>query len=298
MAQDVTDDPLVEAILDWGVRVRRDLPWRRTRDPWEILVAEVMAQQTQVERVVPRWHSFLERWPDPVSCAAAPLAAVLDEWAGLGYPRRARNLWLAAAQVRDQHDGRVPDDLASLLALPGIGPYTARAVMAFAHERDAAVVDTNVGRVLARRTGSRLTPSAAQAEADRWLPTGRSWEWNQTVLDLGALLCRPADPGCHACPVRPGCAWAEAGRPSPDPAAGSAGVSRRQARFEGSARQARGRLLHAMRSGPLEPQRWADLVGDEQRAQQAARSLVADGLAELDPQGCLHLPAPGAPVTP
>ena len=287
-----------EELLAWGERMRRDLPWRATREPWAILLAEVMAQQTQVDRVVPRWLAFLDRWPAPRDFAAAPLAEVLDAWSGLGYPRRARNLWLAAQRIRDDHDGRVPDRLDDLLALPGVGPYTARAVMAFAHELDAAVLDTNVGRVLARREGGRLAPAAAQAAADAWLPPGQAWAWNQTLLDLGATVCRPSAPACDDCPVRRGCAWFAAGRPEPDPAAGSAGVSRRQARYEGSLRQLRGRLLGAARTGPVAPERWpglatavvADAGSAAAEAERAVRSLVQDGLADLDEHGHLTLP--------
>lgn len=283
-------------LLAWGERMRRDLPWRATRDPWAILVAEVMAQQTQVDRVVPRWLAFLDRWPTPANFAATPLAEVLDAWAGLGYPRRARNLWLAAQQVRDEHGGQVPSGLTDLVALPGVGPYTARAVVAFAHELDAAVVDTNVGRVLARRAGTRLSPKGAQAAADAWLPAGRAWEWNQTLLDLGAMVCRPVAPLCEDCPVRTWCSWSASGRPQPDPATGSAGVSRRQAPFAGSLRQLRGRLLDEARGGPVDRERWAELAeathGAEgpQAIESAVSSLLADGLAELDERGCLILP--------
>ena len=284
-------------LLAWGERVRRDLPWRATRDPWAILLAEVMAQQTQVDRVVPRWLAFLDRWPTATDFASSPLAEVLDAWAGLGYPRRARNLWLTAQQVRDEHGGRVPSELAALLALPGIGPYTARAVLAFAHELDAAVVDTNVGRVLARRAGTRLSPVGAQAAADDWLPRGEAWAWNQTLLDLGAMVCRPLAPACEGCPIRDGCAWFGAGRPDPDPAAGSAGVSRPQARFAGSLRQLRGLLLDAARQGPVAPDRRAELAarthGDAaaEAVERAVGSLLADGLAQLDPEDCLRLPS-------
>lgn len=283
-------------LLAWGERVRRDLPWRATRDPWAVLVAEVMAQQTQVDRVVPRWLAFLDRWPTATDFAASPLADVLDAWAGLGYPRRARNLWLAAQQVRDAHGGQVPSRLAELLALPGVGPYTARAVLAFAHELDAAVVDTNVGRVLARRAGTRLSPKGAQVAADAWLPKGEAWAWNQTLLDLGAMVCRPTAPRCADCPIRGWCSWSIAGRPAPDPAAGSAGVSRRQAPFAGSLRQLRGRLLDAARSGPVAPERWAELAAETHGAEgpqaigPAVSSLLADGLAELDDDGRLRLP--------
>ncbi len=284
--------PEQSAVLDAGLAELRDLPWRHTRDPWAVLVSEVMLQQTQAARVVPRWERFLGRWPDPTSCAAATLADVLEEWSGLGYPRRARNLWLTAQRCVDAHGGRLPATLDELLALPGIGAYTARAVLAFALETDVGVVDTNIARVLARREGRPLTPKVAQQLADDWVPDGRSWDWNQVVMDLGASRCRP-EPRCEGCHVE--CAWRAAGRPSPDPAVGSAGVSRRQARFEGSARQARGRLLAALGRAPVHADEVAAVIGwvDRSDAAQAAAALVdtlvADGLV-VDRGGVLDLP--------
>lgn len=281
-------------VLEWADSVRRDLPWRRTRDPWSILVAEVMLQQTQVDRVVPRWTEFLRRWPDVGSCAAASRAEVLAEWSGLGYPRRASNLHESARRIAEG-GGRFPDQLEDLLALPGIGPYTARAVLAFAFERDVAVVDTNVGRVLARRAGTTLRPREAQALADEWVPHGAGWEWNQGMLDLGALRCRPV-PRCEACPVRPSCAWSAAGLSSPDPAVGSAAVSRRQARFEGSARQARGVLMRAVQVSPVHDAALVELFGWTARADArpaalaVAGSLLSDGLVSRDEQGRLVPP--------
>lgn len=158
-------------VLSWWDRHRRDLPWRDTRDPWAVLIAEIMAQQTQVNRVVPRWHEFLERWPTPAVLAAASLADVLRAWQGLGYPRRAANLHRSAQVVVADPGlgGSLPDTLEGLLALPGIGPYTARAVLAFAHEADVGVVDTNTGRILARVGGRRLGARAAQVAAGAWV---------------------------------------------------------------------------------------------------------------------------------
>ncbi|HEU4841525.1 MAG TPA: A/G-specific adenine glycosylase, partial [Ilumatobacteraceae bacterium] len=230
------------AVLAWGAPRLRDLPWRTTRDPWRILVAEIMLQQTQVPRVIPKWLAFLAAYPTPAACAAAPLGDVLRHWQGLGYPRRARNLHDAATEVVARHGGAVPADLDALLALPGIGPYTARAVLAFAHEQDVAVVDTNIARVLARVAGTRLTPRRVQAAADEVVPAGAGWAWNQMLMDLGATVCRPA-PRCTDCPLAPACAWHVAGHPAPDPATGSAGVSTRQAPYAGSDRQARGAVL-------------------------------------------------------
>lgn len=256
------------AVLAWGAHRMRDLPWRRERDPWRILVAEVMLQQTQVDRVVPKWQAFLAAYPTPRRCAQAPLGDLLRLWQGLGYPRRARNLHAAATEVVATHRGRLPASLDALMALPGIGPYTARAVLAFAFEHDVAVVDTNIARVLARVIGERLAPKQAQSAADDLVPVGEGWIWNQVIMDLGAMVCRPV-PRCSECPVGEACAWHRAGLPSPDPAAGSAGVSTKQARFEGSDRQRRGRILAAVGAGPRPASDFDERIVD---------GLVADGL--------------------
>ncbi len=283
-----------ERLLDWGDEARRDLPWRETRDPWAVLVSELMLQQTQVERVVPRYHAFLARFPTPAVCAAAPVAAVVDAWEGLGYNRRALYLHRAAVALVDRHGGDLPDELDALLALPGVGPYTARAVLAFAFGRDHGVVDTNAARFLARAVaGHRLTAPEAQELADRQVPLGHGWRWNQAVLDLGATVCVKRQPRCGVCPIAGECAWARAGWPEPDPAVRSAGTSGRQSRFDGSDRQGRGRLVQALRTGPVEVARLPDVAGwpdDPGRAQRVADGLVADGLAEYA-DGVLALPA-------
>lgn len=259
-------------VLGWGAPRLRDLPWRRTRDPWAILVAEVMLHQTQARRVAPRWEAFLAALPTPGACASAPLGDVLRRWHGLGYPRRGRNLHDAATAMVGRHGGKVPAVLDDLLALPGIGPYTARAVLAFAYERDVAVVDTNIARVLARVVGERLTPRRAQVVADELVPRGEGWLWNQALMDLGATICRPA-PRCDDCPLAAVCAWQVAARPDPDPAEGSAGVSTRQAPYEGSDRQRRGQVLAALNLGPTP-------VADHPAA--IVASLVADRLVVVD----------------
>ncbi len=159
-------------LLEWWTTEGRDLPWRRTRDPWAVLVSELMLQQTQVPRVVDRWRLFLGRFPDPATCAAASPGDVVAAWRGLGYNRRAVNLHRAATAVVARHDGRIPDDLAALLALPGIGPYTARAVLVFAYGRDLGLVDTNAGRFLARAgSGQPLGRRSAQDLADGLVPS-------------------------------------------------------------------------------------------------------------------------------
>ena len=240
-----------------------------------------MLQQTQVDRVVPRWKRFMARFPDPAAAASAGVAAVLDEWAGLGYNRRAVALHAAAVSCVEHHGGRVPDDLDGLRSLPGVGPYTARAVLAFAHHADVAVVDTNVGRVLARLIGRRLKANEAQLLADASVPAGAGWEWNQAVLDFGAAVCSARQPQCSTCPLRRWCSWS--GGPGDDPARGSAGVTGGQSRFEGSDRQGRGRLVDALRTRAAIPQSelaavagWPD---DAERALRVASGLVNDGLA-------------------
>ncbi len=274
-------------MLAWGDAHLRPLPWRATRDPWAVLVSEVMAQQTGVDRVVPYYHAFLDRFPTPAACAAAPAGEVVRLWAGLGYNRRALNLHRCAGAVVAEHGGRLPDDLGALLALPGVGPYTARAVLAFAYERPVGVVDTNVGRVLARWEGRALRPAEAQALADELAARAaeRSWAWNQSLMELGGRVCRRRRPECDRCPARAWCGWAAAGLAAPDPADGSAGVSTGQPRFEGSDRQGRGRLVEALRRGPVPVAEVAAVAGwpnDPARADRAVAGLVADGLAVLD----------------
>jgi A/G-specific adenine glycosylase len=267
-------------VVRWGRTNLRPLPWRATRDPWAVLVSEVMAQQTNVDRVVPKWRELLDRWPDPAALAGAPLSDLLRLWSGLGYPRRAKNLKDAAQVVVDRHGGVVPEDLDALLALPGIGAYTARAVLVFAFEQPVGVVDTNVARVLARHGGRRLTARAAQDLADAWARAAADpWMWNQSVMEIGALCCRPT-PRCAGCPVADGCAWAR-GAVEDDPAIGSAGVSRRQAAYRGSDREARGRLVAAVLTGPVEDAELASRAGlddDHDRARRVAAGLAEDGL--------------------
>ena len=273
------------ALIAWAERHLRPLPWRATRDPWAVLVSEVMAQQTGVDRVAGYYQDFLASFPDPAACAAVPVGEVVRVWRGLGYNRRAVNLHRCATLVVAEHGGRMPADLAALRALPGVGPYTARAVLAFAYEREVGVVDTNVGRVLARWEGRRLGAAEAQVRADELVPASRSWAWNQALMELGATVCLRRRPACAACPVRSGCAWFAAGLAAPDPADGSAGVSTGQPAFEGSDRQGRGRLVAALCAGPVPVADVAAVLGwadDPDRADRVVVGMVADGLAVRD----------------
>ncbi len=247
-----------------------------------------MLQQTQADRVAPRFAEFIRRWPDPPSMATEEVGKVIAWWSGLGYNRRALWLHRTAAAATQHHGGRLPADLGGLMALPGVGPYTARAVMAFAHEVPVGVVDTNVHRVVVRAVaGCRIPGAEVQRLADELVPPGNAWDWNQAMLDLGATVCTARQPTCALCPVRRACAWTP--RKDSDPAQSTV----RQSRFDGSDRQGRGRLVAALRAGPISADsvavaaRWPD---EPPRAARVAAGLVAEGLVVADPSGTLSLP--------
>jgi A/G-specific adenine glycosylase len=236
---------VVEELLRWYERERRDLPWRRTTDPYAILVSEVMLQQTQVARVVPRYEAWLARWPRIESLASASLEEVLREWVGLGYNRRAVRLWEAARVVA--RDGW-PDRLEHL---PGVGPYTAAAVGSFAFGRQEVALDTNARRVFAR-LGAPLAP-----------PPGRAADFNQATMELGATVCTARAPRCGVCPLAAGC----------DGPRESVAARRPAERFEDSNRWVRGRVVAALAAGEGVPRDVAP-----ERLERALRGLVRDGL--------------------
>jgi A/G-specific adenine glycosylase len=280
-----TPATLGDSLLEWGLPRLRELPWRARRDRWAVLVSEVMAQQTQVSRVIPKWTRFMECYPTPVECAAAPLADLLRLWSGLGYPRRCRYLHEAATIVVARHGGVVPGTFEELRSLPGVGPYTARAVMAFADGVDVAAVDTNVARVIARVVGEVMTAKQLQAAADSLLPPGMAWEWNQVLMDFGAEVCTARNPACDACPIHRHCRWDD----GDDPAVATALTSKPQPRFEGSDRQARGRLLAAlaMRNVRRTEVGAVMMIGaDTARADRLVDSLVRDRLVVVDGEWC------------
>jgi len=250
-------DGLRAALLDWYARSRRDLPWRRTTDPYAILVSEVMLQQTQVARVVPRYEEWLSSWPDAPSLAAASRAEVLAAWVGLGYNRRAVSLHSAARVVASEG---WPADLTTL---PGVGPYTAAAVASFAFGAQLAAVDTNV-----RRIASRLD----RGSPDALLAPGRAAEWNQAAIELGATVCGARAPRCDACPVAAWCASAGEGASRPH-------AARRAERFEDSNRWVRGRIVAALAAGEGLPD-----VAPE-RLERALAGLVRDGLIRPTTEG-------------
>jgi A/G-specific adenine glycosylase len=237
-----------DALLDWYAANRRELPWRGTSDPYAILVSEVMLQQTQVARVIPRYEAWLERWPTAASLAAAPVAEVLGEWVGLGYNRRALRLREACAVVAERG---WPQDLAEL---PGVGPYTAAALAAFAFGRDTVALDTNVRRLF-RRLGRELAPRPGEGPL-----------FNQATIELGALVCRARAPRCGACPLAHDCSW------DGDPVAERAPV----VRFEDTDRWVRGRVVAALAAGEELP------VVEPGRLERALDGLVRDGLVQRD----------------
>jgi len=257
----------VTALLDWYEGVRRPLPWRFTRDPYALLVSEVMLQQTQALRVVPYYSRWLSRFPEVDALAAAPVRDVLALWSGLGYNRRALALQRAAGVVSSSG---WPADLTSL---PGVGPYTAAAVSSFAWDVQVAAVDTNVRRVLSRRDGVVHSDRSLAERAASLLPAGRAAQFNQAMMELGATVCRPRTPACAECPVAAGCH-------GPLPAAPR---SRASVRFEDTDRWARGRVIAALLAGEEPPVSGA-------RLERALAGLERDGLIVRGPDGTARLP--------
>ena len=268
-------------LIDWYDRARRDLPWREPGvSAWQILVSEFMLQQTPVARVLSIWPDWVRRWPTPSATAAASAADVLRAWGKLGYPRRAKRLHECATVIARDHDDVVPDDVDTLLTLPGIGGYTARAVACFAYRRPVPVVDTNVRRVVARVVYGRAdagAPSAARDHADvaALLPGDEAApRFAVALMELGAIVCSARAPRCGLCPL-PECAWRRAGYPSAE------GPARRVQTYAGTDRQVRGRLLDVLRANDS-PVTRAELdvawLIDRVQRDRALDSLLADGL--------------------
>ena len=290
------EDGRAAAILRWYASHARDLPWRRPdAGPWAVLVSEIMLQQTPVSRVLPAYEAWLARWPTPSALAAASPADAVRQWGRLGYPRRAIRLHAAARVITERHGGVVPDSVGALLALPGVGSYTAAAVASFAFGQRHAVLDTNVRRVLARlmRGSLRPPPSPTAMEvrlAESLLPAepGLAPRWSVAVMELGALICTAERPRCPECPVVSRCAWHRAGQPADDP-----DLRRRRSQgYEGTDRQCRGRLLAVLRDAhaPVPAARLDAAWPDENQRVRSLASLVADGLAESLPGGHYALP--------
>jgi A/G-specific adenine glycosylase len=281
-------------LLDWYDREQRDLPWRRPAvSAWQILVSEFMLQQTPVARVEPIWRDWIARWPTPSATAAASQADVLRAWGKLGYPRRAKRLHECATTIATDHGDEVPDDVDTLLTLPGVGVYTARAVACFAYGRRVPVVDTNVRRVVARAVHGRAdSPASVRdlADVEALLPNDeRAPRFSVAVMELGATVCTARSPKCGICPLG-SCAWRSAGYP---PATTPA---RRPQRFTGTDRQVRGRLLDVLRANasPV-PRAELDVVWltDTVQRDRALLSLLSDGLVEQTADGLFALAGEG-----
>lgn len=316
--QPIKEFSLHQQVRQWFEESARDLPWRGDCSAWGILVSEIMLQQTPVVRVLPVWREWLERWPTPADFAAAPAADVLRAWGRLGYPRRALRLHAAAAIIVEKYDGVVPDTFAELLALPGIGNYTAAAVAAFAYGRREVVVDTNIRRVHARLVIGQALPAPALTAVEMKLAAdllpadvAESVQWNAGVMELGALICTARSPKCGECPVFEQCAWIAAGQPEPTY------IPKGQP-WAGTDRQVRGAVMAVLRAAeaPIHadllwgtgagvelaaahtdhPEAVAEALGKlhalNTHAPQLERtlaSLLSDGLAQLS-DNSYHLP--------
>jgi A/G-specific adenine glycosylase len=279
---------IAAAVNQWFLDNRRDLPWRQPGfGAWGILVSEIMLQQTPVARVVPRLEQWLQRWPTPAALAASPPGDAVRAWDRLGYPRRALNLHAAAVAITERHNGVVPRDVPSLLALPGIGDYTARAVAVFAYGDRHPVVDTNVRRVLARAVAGNGEAGPASTRRDlaameAVLPTDEADArlFNAAVMELGALVCTARAPRCDACPIASECRWRAQGYPAYlGPRAPV------QKKFDGSDRQVRGLILAELRASEIPVTAaeielvWPDAI----QRDRALSGLLADGLvSEVD----------------
>lgn len=285
---------LRDAVLAWYMLAGRDLAFRATRDPYAVLVSELMAQQTQAQRAAEAWTRWMARFPTVGSLAEAPVADVVRAWAGLGYNRRAVNLHRAAKAVMADHDGRVPDRVEGLMTLPGVGPYTARAVAAIAFGRPVGAVDTNVRRVLGRVAAGgadAFTTRQLQVIADAVVPTGRAGDWTHALMDVGAGPCRVRTPRCGDCPAAAWCRFAAGDRPATEAtaAAASTGAGAQGTRrpkepgFPSTTRWLRGRIVASARDaddGAWVP--FGAAIGGHDRVavREAVAALASEGLLE------------------
>jgi A/G-specific adenine glycosylase len=275
---------LADDAITWYDANARDLPWRQPEtSAWGVLVSEVMLQQTPVVRVEPAWRAWMTRWPEPAALAADPPSEAIRMWGRLGYPRRAMRLHACSVAIVERHGGRVPDDLDQLLALPGVGTYTGRAVATFAYGQRHPVVDTNVRRVVSRAVEGKPDAGPATTAADLTamaellpLDEARAARASIAFMELGAIVCTARSPRCPQCPFESVCAWHLSGLPAP------AGPSRKPQRYAGTDRQVRGLLLEVLRhaTGPVPRQRLDLVWTDEVQRARALAGLVDDGLVE------------------
>ena len=283
-------DQLVRTVVAWFDANSRPLPWRLQPTPWGVLVSEVMLQQTPVNRVEPVWTAWMARWPTPPDLAAEQPAAAIRAWGRLGYPRRALRLHGAAVAITNDHSGRVPSNYEALLALPGVGDYTAAAVLSFAYNGRATVLDVNVRRLLARAiSGQASTPAHVTAAerrlADALIPLDAPARWAAASMELGQVICTARNPDCPHCPLSDRCAWLAAGQPGADER-----TTRPQA-FAGTDRQVRGLIIDRLRTSSATSADLQDLwPTDPLQLSRALDSLVADGLVDPIAENTFTLP--------
>ncbi|GAA5116062.1 A/G-specific adenine glycosylase [Alloalcanivorax gelatiniphagus] len=290
---DPTTTALHAAVLDWYDAHARELPWRgAAATPWSVMVSEFMLQQTPVVRVLPVHAAWLERWPSPTDLAADTTGEAVRMWGRLGYPRRALRLHAAAVTITERHDGEVPTSYDDLLALPGVGDYTASAIASFAFGQRHVVLDTNVRRVLTRVVTGAELPAPAVTRAERDVATAllpddpaTAATWAVATMELGALVCSARQPACDACPVAEACAWRRAGFPA------YAGPPRRGQAWAGTDRQCRGRIMALAREADSvsADQVAAAWPATEQR-ERCLAALVVDGLLTQITPGRWALP--------
>ncbi len=264
-------------ILDWFDQNQRDLPWRKT-DAWGVMVSEFMLQQTPVNRVLPKWHEWMERWPDPAALAEAKKSDVISAWGRLGYPRRALRLYESAKLISSEHGNRVPREVEVLLSLPGVGDYTAAAIAAFAYGDSTLVLDVNIRRFFARMYDGVEHPTASLSRYERkiraeLIPQDGA-KWAAATMEFGALVCTARSPLCNQCPVKASCAWAKAGFPREE-------VKSKTQAWHGTDRKCRGTIVQALRENlKLTPSALKKLWDDDAQVEKALKTLLADGLIE------------------
>lgn len=264
-------------ILDWFDQNQRDLPWRKT-DAWGVMVSEFMLQQTPVNRVLPKWYEWMERWPDPAALADAKKSDVISAWGRLGYPRRALRLYESAKLISSEHGNRVPREVEVLLSLPGVGDYTAAAIAAFAYGDSTLVLDVNIRRFFARMYDGVEHPTASLSRYERkiraeLIPQDGP-KWAAATMEFGALVCTARSPLCNQCPVKVSCAWAKAGFPREE-------VKSKTQAWHGTDRKCRGTVVQALRENlKLTPSALKKLWDDDAQVEKALKTLLADGLIE------------------
>ena len=281
-------NPLEKPIVNWFKRNKRDLPWRTTT-PWGVMVSEYMLQQTPVNRVLPKWIEWMERWPTPKDLAAATPAQVITAWGRLGYPRRALRLHAAAQIIAEDFNNEVPEDLETLQTLPGIGEYTAAAIAAFAFNRRTLVMDVNIRRVLTRVIDGNEHPKPAPTSREKarrlaLLPEKNAHIWAAATMELGALVCTSKNPKCELCPVISNCNWRKNGYPKSN-------LIRKSQDWHGTDRKCRGTIVQALRENEsLTENAIKKLWPDESQIEKALRTLQEDLLIEAISRKRYRLP--------